>query len=649
MSKNFFAAFSLKHFSITKKTNLTTQKKMPFKTLTAKKSKWTPPEGQFASIDYFIKKCRHDVHKLKSNCNTKLSNLSKEEWTALINLKNRNDLVIKAADKGGATVVWRTDLYQQEAIRQLSDPTFYTKVNKDLTPANQKIVEDTIQELITKQQLPVTAQNLIITTPRTSCIFFKPKIHKPNNPGRPIVSACSCPTELISSYLDKVMTPIVKSLPSYIKDSNHALETFRNFNFSCENKIIFTMDITSLYTVIPNNEGLQALKYFFNQRPIKKPSSETLLRLAELVLTLNCFSFGDNYYKQINGVAMGTKMGPSYANLFVGFIENNFFSNYHGPKPDLYKRYIDDCVGATSSSKEELNLFINSVNFFHPAIKYTWEISENSLAFLDIKLSINDNGLSTSVHYKPTDSHNYLLHSSSHPQHVKNAIPFSQFLRLRRLCSDDTDFNNKCEEMCQFFKKRGYPDSAVTTGKHCAQEIDRETAPQTSQNEETDRIPFTLTYHPQNLAIKNVILKNFKILSNDPETKHIFSLPPLISFKRDKNLGNFLVRSAFKFNNKPGTFTCKRTRFKTCPFISNTINVSGPNQSVKVIDHFTCISSNVIYCINCTLCKKIYIGETGRRLADRFREQAIERKKPEKYQGFNGIRTRDLRNTGVTN
>ena len=129
------------------------------------------------------------------------------------------------------------------------------------------------------------------------------------------------------------------------------------------------MDITSLYTVIPNNEGLQALKYFFNQRPIKKPSSETLLRLAELVLTLNCFSFGDNYYKQISGVAMGAKMEPRYANLFVGFIENKFFSNYHGPKPDLYKRYIDDCVGATSSSKEELNPFINSVNSFHPALK----------------------------------------------------------------------------------------------------------------------------------------------------------------------------------------------------------------------------------------------------------------------------------------
>ena len=80
------------------------------------------------------------------------------------------------------------------------------------------------------------------------------------------------------------------------------------------------MDITSLHTVIPNGEGLQALKHFFDERIVREPSSETLLRLAELALTLNCFSFAGNYYKQINGVAMGTRMGPSYANLFVEYI-----------------------------------------------------------------------------------------------------------------------------------------------------------------------------------------------------------------------------------------------------------------------------------------------------------------------------------------
>ena len=86
-----------------------------------------------------------------------------------------------------------------------------------------------------------------------------------------------------------------------------------------------------------------------------KQNSEIFLRLAGLVLALNCFSFSDNYYKQINGDAMGTKVGPSYANLFVGYIENKFLSNYHGPEPDPYKHYIDDCVGATSSSREEFS------------------------------------------------------------------------------------------------------------------------------------------------------------------------------------------------------------------------------------------------------------------------------------------------------
>ena len=64
------------------------------------------------------------------------------------------------------------------------------------------------------------------------------------------------------------------------------------------------MDITSLYTVIPNNEGLQALRFFFDQRTIKEPSSETLLCLAELVLTPSCFLFADNHFKQVNGKSL---------------------------------------------------------------------------------------------------------------------------------------------------------------------------------------------------------------------------------------------------------------------------------------------------------------------------------------------------------
>ena len=130
-----------------------------------------------------------------------------------------------------------------------------------------------------------------------------------------------------------------------------------------------------------------------------------------------------------------------------------------------------------------------------------------------------------------------------------------------------------------FFKKRGYRDSVVNTAQHRAQQIDGQSALQTSQKEKNEGIP--LTYHPHNLAAKNIILKNFKLLQNDNETGRIFSQPPLISFKRDKNIGNFLVRSVLKSDDQPGTFKCARKRCNTCPFIHNVDKITGPMQAIN--------------------------------------------------------------------
>ena len=184
--------------------------------------------------------------------------------------------------------------------------------------------------------------------------------------------------------------------------------------------------------------------------------------------------------------------------------------------------------------------------------------------------------------------------------------------------------------MCQFFDKRGYPVSVVQAGHRRAQQIDRQSALQTAEKENTDRIPFTPTFHPHNHSVKSIILKNFKLLQNDSETGTIFSQPPLISFKRDKNVGNFLVRSSFQTNDQSGTFKCARSRCKTCSFIHNVEKISGSKRSIKITDHFTCTSANVIYCITCTYCNKIYIGDTGRRLGDRFREHLRDMERNDK-------------------
>ena len=119
----------------------------------------------------------------------------------------------------------------------------------------------TINSFIADGSLLPTAKHIFVTTPRTSHIYFLLKIHKPNNPGRPIVSACSCPTELISNYLDALMLPIVQSLTTCIKDTNYALRTFNDFHFPSDSKLLFTMDVKLLYTVIPHNEGLLTSVY----------------------------------------------------------------------------------------------------------------------------------------------------------------------------------------------------------------------------------------------------------------------------------------------------------------------------------------------------------------------------------------------------
>ena len=170
-------------------------------------------------------------------------NLTPEERSALTSLRQRADIVIKPTDKGGAVVVWDRNLYQEEAERQLSDTTFYEKLDRDFTMDYNKTICEVVKAANTKDELPASAVNLVVENPRTSSFYMLPKIHKPGNPGRPIVSACNCPTELIAPYLDRITTPLVQSLPSYVKDTNHMLRIADSFRFPGTSNYVFTMDV----------------------------------------------------------------------------------------------------------------------------------------------------------------------------------------------------------------------------------------------------------------------------------------------------------------------------------------------------------------------------------------------------------------------
>ena len=255
-----------------------------FEKLQPPTSDWTPRSGQLHVLDQVIDKTVNDINLYMLKPRTcKSSNLTSGERKALNELRSNPDIIVKPADKGGAIVVWSKDLYVAEAKRQLTDTTTYAPLPKDPMDEHQKLIKSTVTQLITNAELPSTATNLINSSPATASFYMLPKIHKPNCPGRPI-SSHSCPTIYIAQFIDEILRPIVSALPSYVQDSSHALCIFNDQQFGTESVLLFTMDVCSLYTSIPYNEGLDAIKYYLDRRSDKNPSTATILRLTELVL-----------------------------------------------------------------------------------------------------------------------------------------------------------------------------------------------------------------------------------------------------------------------------------------------------------------------------------------------------------------------------
>ena len=110
-----------------------------------------------------------------------------------------------------------------------------------------------------------------------------------------------------------------------------------------------------------------------------------------------------------------------------------------------------------TGTRIELNGFIDHIDNQIDSIKFTHEISQEQISFLDTLVKIEHNQLVTDLYAKPTDSQDYLLYNSAHPQRCKYSVPYSQFLRIRRICSRIDDFEKKILTMALNFNRRNYP------------------------------------------------------------------------------------------------------------------------------------------------------------------------------------------------
>ena len=525
---------------------------VPFKNLKFKlKSNWRVPNGPI-NLEAMIA-CNEQQFNARTVFKPSFkNNIDLNEREALKELLENKNIIIKPADKGSAVVVMNRLDYLKEGYRQLSDTKYYIRLDNEPSADFRKEVAGFVEDMFQNGEIDESVQKYLMhDTYRTPQLYLLPKIHKGKNPppGRPIISANGCPTENISQFVDFFLNPTCTTLPSFVKDTTDFLRLINNLGTLPDNCLLVTMDVSSLYTNIPNNEGLTAARIALDTaRPQAniKPTNASLIGLLEMVLTKNNFQFNGVNFLQIGGTAMGTKVAPSFAVTFMGSFESKHVYTYR-LQPIIYLRYIDDIFIIWPHGQDELEQFIQHMNSCSTHIQFTTEKSSSEIAFLDTLVKLDQGQITTDLYTKPTDSHNYLYYNSSHPQRCKDSIPYSQFLRIRRICSHNRDFDRHVITLAGHFLRRKYPMAIIKDAALLARSKSRAEllaqAQKDTNNADKDKVFLITTYHPGDRCVPDITRHNWPLLGRNQATETLFHKKLTCGYRRPKNLRDLLCKA----------------------------------------------------------------------------------------------------------
>ena len=185
-----------------------------------------------------------------------------------------------------------------------------------------------IHDMLQKGQISKgTCSYLTTDIDGTQQFYLLPKIHKnPKNPlGRSIVLGSGGPTERISQFVDYFIRHLLPFYQSFNMDSTHLISTLNVLTIQ-PRILLCNLDITSLYTNIPHNEVIHAIKEMLaiHRPPNDLPCNSYTIEFLEVVLTNYHFEFNGLFYRQVAGTAMGRKLEPSYPNLFMTKFEEKY-------------------------------------------------------------------------------------------------------------------------------------------------------------------------------------------------------------------------------------------------------------------------------------------------------------------------------------
>ena len=259
------------------------------------KSDWNPPEND-PILETFIKTVKTEL-LYNDPSPPKKRNLNSHHTKAIKELRDNKHITIKKADKGSAICIMNTRDYIREAMRQLSNRENYHPLDNDPTNNFSMRIKHYLDNMLENDHIDEACyEYLNIPDPKPGRFYLLPKIHKKGIPGRPICGSNNHPTERISEFVDHHIRKYVNELPSYIRDTQHFIKRLREIGPLPEGCLLVTWDVTSLYTNIPNSEGINASVEKVRNDPTAKLPSYRIGKLLELVLHQNYFEFNNQLY-----------------------------------------------------------------------------------------------------------------------------------------------------------------------------------------------------------------------------------------------------------------------------------------------------------------------------------------------------------------
>jgi len=537
---------------------------------------WNPPPATLQT-EHQISNFENNIRKATLN-NTlkhqKFFNLTESQRKTLKELKKSTDIIILPSDKNlGPAILDRKSYITQILNKHILTPSYQqlspteAKQQTEFTKTQLMDLYNHHKNMLSKAEVDYFRRS--VTGFHRNPIFYSMlKVHKAPVSFQPVVNCINSFPLIFSTWLDFCMKQLLKFIPSYVKDSKSLISELRTLDIPSGAKL-FTADATAMYTNIDVDTGLMAFRTLFNTYKDSIPQTfptEFFLSTLDNVMKNNIFTYGDTFWSQVQGTAMGTPAAPLYSIITFGVHENTQILNNFQQNIFFYRRYIDDILGIwVEASETEWLEFKKRLNQFG-TLKWNIEELTKNTNFLDLQISIKDNKMHTTTFQKDMNLYTYIPPLSAHPNSCYKGLITGEILRYWCQNSNRKDITSL---FIQRLVNRGHQISdIVTTIMSAVSSIYNAatgTYNQSISNQERPNNDNTLyihwRYHPydiSNYTIRNVYNATLKGTDGFSQMR--------IALSRHKNLREISCRSQLDPSNTEqvskilNSLTCQRTQ-----------------------------------------------------------------------------------------